>query len=105
MRLLRAPPATYQPLALSYTCLGVTKWGAPERDLPANSEIVPGVTHEKRDQSTQKKTLKSHLLDHPGQVKNCNISGSFTNFLARQEGISYLKRQVIPPPHWRLGSV
>ena len=37
------------------------------------------------------KTLKSHLLDHPGQVKNSNISGSLTNFLAKEEGISYLK--------------
>lgn len=36
-------------------CLGVTKLGESERDQPANTETIPEITQEQRDQSTRKK--------------------------------------------------
>ena len=55
----------------------------------------------------REKTLKSHPFRSAQiRLKNRDTSGSFMNFLAKQEGIAYSKEASSQtPPRWRPGSV
>lgn len=66
-------------------CLGVTKLGESERDQPANTETIPEITQEQRDQSTRKKHSNHTCQTTQVRLKTATLLALLQTFLPNRK--------------------